>query len=52
LFRVIGSKFIDPNYENEEKTSEDFEMEKIRRQTVKISKDDKNSQQTGKKGCC
>lgn len=52
LFKSIGNKFIDPNYE-EEFTAEEREEEKKRKQTIKINHASDNNQATpNKKGCC
>jgi hypothetical protein len=50
MFRIIGMKFIDPNWE-ESKDSEQKEMERIRKQTVKINKQNEGETKD-KKGCC
>jgi hypothetical protein len=50
MFRVVGLKFIDPNYEDS-KDDEQKEQERIRKQTVKI-KDKDTNKGTEKKGCC
>jgi hypothetical protein len=50
MFRNIGLKFIDPEYE-ESMGDEQKEMERIRKQTVKINKNTEGTTE-GKKGCC
>jgi hypothetical protein len=49
MFKSIGLKFIDPDY-TDVLGDEEKEMQRIRKQTVKInSKDEKKEE---KKGCC
>ena len=52
LFKTIGIKFIDPNFEeSDQQDPEEKEMERIRKQTVKINtKEDKKEVKGGK--CC
>jgi len=51
VFKSVGLKFIDPEY-SEDKTEEQIEKEKIRRQTIKISPVANNDKEQTKKGCC
>ena len=52
MFKAIGNKFIDPNYE-EELRNEETEDDKKRKQTIKIKSTPENNQATqNKKGCC
>jgi hypothetical protein len=51
MFKTIGLKFIDPDYE-ESGSNEEKEMERIRKQTVKINKADKDKGGKEGKGCC
>ena len=51
LFKSVGLKFIDPEY-SEDKTEEDIDKEKIRRNTVRISQIPKKDEEQAKKGCC
>lgn len=52
LFKVIGNKFIDPNSSADEMTPEEKEIEKVRRQTVKISTNDDKKNEPSKGKCC
>ena len=50
LFRSVGSKYIDPNYEEGgEFGGCDPDVERVRSQTIKIGKDDKKNNQN--QGC-
>ena len=51
LFKAIGNKIIDPNYEEGGKIEEDPEHEKIRSQTIKITQKPTNSNNENKKEC-
>ncbi len=51
LFKALGTKFIDPNYE-EAADEEEKEQQRIRKETVKINKKDGDGKEEGKKGCC
>jgi len=50
LFKAIGSKLIDPNYEEGGKVEVDNEHEKIRSQTLKMGNNNGNKKKD--KGCC
>lgn len=53
LFRNIGNRYIDPNYEDSKnKTPDEIDMERVRSQTVKISKDQGNTETVKKRKCC
>jgi hypothetical protein len=49
MFKNIGLKFIDPEYEDN-LDNEEKELQRIRKQTVKINNTDTKT--TEKKGCC
>ncbi len=51
LFKAVGTKFIDPNYE-EGQDDEEKEIERIRKDTVKINKKDADKKNEDKSGCC
>ncbi len=52
LFKAIGIKFIDPNSQIEDNmTSDEKEIERVRKQTVKISNNDQKKEIKQKK-CC
>ena len=52
LFKAIGNKLIDPNYEEGGKVEEDPEHDRIRAQTVKLdNKKGKSSSNGDKSGC-
>lgn len=44
-------KYIDPSFD-ESATAEEKEIEKTRKQTVKITNKDQPASKEGKKGCC
>ena len=50
MFKAVGTKFIDPNYD-EGQDEEAKEIERIRKDTVRISKKD-SDKKDDKKGCC
>jgi hypothetical protein len=56
LFRIIGNKFIDPNFEDESGVSEilnnNADVSQVRRQTVRITRNNTNTATDRKKGCC
>lgn len=56
LFRIIGRKFIDPNYEDEgivlDFSNDNSDAIQARRQTVKITRGSNNVANNKKKGCC
>ena len=51
LFKAIGNKLIDPNYEEGGKVEEDVEHERIRQQTVKLTNKNKGEKKDGGCGC-
>jgi hypothetical protein len=53
LFKAIGNKFIDPNSViNDNTNEEELEIERIRKQTVKITTKDTPKDDKEKKKCC
>jgi len=52
LFRIIGNKFIDPSYEEENYVPDIFNdnLEMTRKQTIKITRNATGADR--KKGCC
>jgi Ras-related protein Rab-22 len=51
LFKAIGNKLIDPNYEEGGKVEEDLEYDKIRASTVKLQMNNKSKKNEGGCGC-
>ena len=51
LFKAIGNKLIDPNYQEGGKVEEDIEHDRNRATTMKLNKN-KQSDKKEKGGCC